>query len=62
LNYYYCNREELQMAGEWCHDRVHQERFTWPFIQKQMLDIIESLLHAPVKQEFKGFGTPAKIL
>jgi glycosyltransferase involved in cell wall biosynthesis len=62
LNYYYCNREELQMAGEWCHDRVHQERFTWPFIQEQMLDIIESLLHAPVKQEFKGFGTPAKIL
>jgi glycosyltransferase involved in cell wall biosynthesis len=62
LNYYYCNREELQMAGEWCHDRVHQERFTWSFIQKQMLDIIESLLHAPVKQEFKGFGAPAKIL
>jgi len=62
LNYYYHNRDELQAAGEWCHDRVHQERFTWPFIQKQMLDIIESLLHAPVKQQFNGFGTPAKIL
>lgn len=62
LNYYYHNREELQMAGEWCYERIHQEAFTWPFVQKQMLNIVKKTLEqkdAPV--EFKGFGTPARI-
>jgi glycosyltransferase involved in cell wall biosynthesis len=62
LNYYYHNREELQMAGEWCHERIHQEAFTWPFVQNQMLNIVKKTLEqkdAPV--EFKGFGTPARI-
>jgi glycosyltransferase involved in cell wall biosynthesis len=61
LNYYYCNREELQMAGEWCYKRIHEKPFTWPYIQRQMLGIIEDLLKAPTEKEFKGFGTPAKI-
>lgn len=61
LDHYYRNREELQMAGEWCYERVHNERFTWPFIQGQMLGIIEMLLQEPAKQEFKGFGKPVKI-
>jgi glycosyltransferase involved in cell wall biosynthesis len=62
LDHYYHNREELQMAGEWCHERIHQEPFTWPFVQKQMLGIVKKTLEqkeAPV--EFKGFGTPARI-
>lgn len=62
LNHYYNNREELQMAGEWCYERIHQEQFTWPYIQKQMLQIIKDELEVSVqRQEFKGFGTPVKI-
>ena len=62
LNYYYHNREELQMAGEWCYERVHQEPYTWPYIQKQMLNIVNEVLtkeEEPVS--FKGFGKPVKI-
>jgi D-inositol-3-phosphate glycosyltransferase len=61
LDYYYHNREELQMAGEWCYERIHEEPFTWPFIQKQMLDIIEKeLAPKPASTRFKGFA-PAKV-
>ena len=63
LDYYYHNREELQIAGKWCHDRIHQKSFTWPFVKKQMLDIVNQTLEqkdTPV--EFKGFGTPARIV
>jgi glycosyltransferase involved in cell wall biosynthesis len=62
LDHYYQNREELQMAGEWCYKRIHEKPFTWPFVQKQMLKIIDDTLNKrndPV--EFKGFGTPARI-
>jgi D-inositol-3-phosphate glycosyltransferase len=62
LDYYYHNREELQMAGEWCHKRIHEKQFTWPFVQKQMLKHIEETLGKKDEQVFKGFGTPAKIL
>lgn len=62
LNHYYNNREELQMAGEWCYERIHQEQFTWPYIQKQMLQIINEELAKPAPvAEFKGFGTPVRI-
>lgn len=62
LNHYYYNREELQMAGEWCYQRIHEKQFTWPFIQKQMLKIIKQELEAsPAEPEFKGFGTPVRI-
>ena len=60
LDYYYHNREELQMAGEWCYERIHEEQFTWPYVQKQMLDIINNALF-PKPARFRGFGTPAKI-
>ncbi len=62
LNHYYHNREELQMAGEWCYERIHEKQFTWPFIQKQMLKIINRFLNdANGVAEFKGFGTPVRI-
>lgn len=62
LNHYYSNREELQMAGEWCYERIHQEQFTWPYIQQQMLQIINEELTKPAPvAEFKGFGTPVRI-
>lgn len=62
LNHYYSNREELQMAGEWCYERIHQEQFTWPYIQQQMLQIINEELAKPAPvAEFKGFGTPVRI-
>jgi len=62
LDYYYNNRAELQMAGEWCYQRIHEKPFTWPFIQKRMLQIVKNVLkqkEAPA--EFKGFGEPVKI-
>jgi D-inositol-3-phosphate glycosyltransferase len=62
LSHYYHNREELQMAGEWCYERIHEEQFTWPFIQQQMLQIIEEQLRKSAPEaEFKGFGTPVRI-
>jgi D-inositol-3-phosphate glycosyltransferase len=62
LDYYYCNRAELQLAGEWCHQRIHETPFTWPYVQKQMLDCINEALQSKNEPAFKGFGTPAKIL
>ena len=59
LTNYYENRMSLKVAGDWCYKRMHEKPFSWPFVQKQMLDIVQSLLK-PV-EEFKGFGTPTKI-
>jgi len=62
LNFYYDNPGALAEAGQWCRQRVSQERFTWPFIQGQMLGIIEGLLNEkPAAKEPKGFGKPVKI-
>lgn len=62
LDHYYNNREELQMVGEWCHERIHEEQFTWPYIEGQMLSIIEEeLAPKPASTRFKGFGKPAKV-
>jgi glycosyltransferase involved in cell wall biosynthesis len=61
LTMYYNDREMLANEGQWCHDRIHEEQFTWPYIQKQMLSIVEDLLKTPAEKEFKGFGSPVKI-
>jgi glycosyltransferase involved in cell wall biosynthesis len=62
LSYYYHNRDELQAAGEWCKARINEEQFTWPYIQKQMLGIINDLLAPlPPPMRFRGFGSPAKV-
>ena len=59
LTNYYENRMSLKVAGDWCYKRMHEKPFSWPFVQKQMLDIVQSLLKPAT--EFKGFGTPTKI-
>jgi hypothetical protein len=59
LTNYYENRMSLKVAGDWCYKRIHEKPFSWPYVQKQMLDIVQSLLKPAV--EFKGFGTPTKI-
>jgi hypothetical protein len=62
LSMYYNDREKLAADGKWCYDRVHEKPFTWPYIGKQMKDIVESVLNQKEeKPEFKGFGTPARI-
>lgn len=62
LNYYYRNPEALQIAGEWCGSRIREKQFTWPYIQKTMLRIIEEELTKEKKPaSFKGFGSPVKI-
>jgi glycosyltransferase involved in cell wall biosynthesis len=63
LSYYYDNRDALKKDGQWCYNRLHEEPFTWPYIQQQLLDVVERTLNAkPATPEFKGFGTPAKIV
>jgi D-inositol-3-phosphate glycosyltransferase len=63
LNGYYEDRNSLKAAGNWCHERIHEREFTWPVITKKMLRIVEEVLNQkPSDQEFKGFGTPAKIV
>jgi glycosyltransferase involved in cell wall biosynthesis len=62
LSGYYENRDFLAANGEWCYKRIHEKPFTWPFIQKQMLGIIEETLAQGASSQFKGFGTPAKIV
>jgi glycosyltransferase involved in cell wall biosynthesis len=59
LTNYYENRTALKAAGDWCHERIHEKPYSWPFVQKQMLNIVQSLLKPAV--EFKGFGAPTKI-
>jgi len=62
LSYYYENRDLLKRDGQWCYNRLHEEPFTWPYIQQQLKDAVnETLAIKPVEPEFKGFGTPAKI-
>jgi D-inositol-3-phosphate glycosyltransferase len=61
LNNYYENRKELEQTGAWCLSRMHNERFTWPYISEQMRGIVERLLAEPKEKEFKGFGTPTRI-
>lgn len=62
LSYYYENRDILKEHGQWCYNRLHEEPFTWPYIQQQLKDAVKETLAAkPVEPEFKGFGTPAKI-
>jgi len=62
LTYYYENRDALKKDGQWCAKRLREESFTWPYIQQQLLDVIERTLDAKAPDpEFKGFGTPAKI-
>lgn len=62
LTNYYENRTALKAAGEWCYKRIHEKPFSWPFVQKQMISIVEELLaQDKPAAEFKGFGTPAKI-
>jgi len=62
LEGYYENRDFLATDGEWCYKRIHKKQFTWPFIQKKMLAIIEETLAQSASPQFKGFGTPAKIV
>jgi hypothetical protein len=61
LSNYYENRQSLKVAGDWCYKRIHEKPFTWPFIEKKMLQIIEATL-SKTATSFKGFGTPAKIV
>jgi D-inositol-3-phosphate glycosyltransferase len=63
LTSYYEDRDALKAAGNWCYERIHEQQFTWPVITKKMLRIVEEVLNQkPSDQEFKGFGTPAKIV
>jgi D-inositol-3-phosphate glycosyltransferase len=63
LNGYYEDRNSLKAAGNWCYERIHEKQFTWPVITQKMLRIVEEVLNQkPSDQEFKGFGTPAKIV
>jgi glycosyltransferase involved in cell wall biosynthesis len=61
LTMYYEDRDKLAKDGEWCYNRVQEEAFTWPYIGKQMQDIVESVLSKKNEPAFKGFGTPARI-
>jgi D-inositol-3-phosphate glycosyltransferase len=62
LTYYYENRDALKKDGQWCARRLREEPFTWPYIQQQLIDVVERTLNAKVPEpEFKGFGTPVKI-
>jgi glycosyltransferase involved in cell wall biosynthesis len=63
LSYYYENRSVLEKDGKWCYNRLREELFTWPHVQQQLLDVVKRTLDArPPAPEFKGFGTPAKIV
>ena len=62
LTYYYENRDALKKDGQWCAKRLREEPFTWPYIQQQLIDVVERTLNAEISEpEFKGFGTPVKI-
>jgi len=61
LNRYYEDRDLLLEDGRRCYDAVHQKDKTWPYIQDQLLSIIDNLLKEPAQSTFKGFGTPARI-
>lgn len=62
LDYYYENRDVLKKNGQWCFNRLREDFCTWPYIQKQLLDTVESVLsETKIEATFKGFGTPARI-
>lgn len=61
LHDYYSDHLALNSAGNWCHNRVHEEQFTWPVITDHMLAIVSSVLEEKSESSFKGFGTPARI-
>jgi len=62
LSYYYDNRDALKKDGQWCYNRLHEEPFTWPYIQQQLLGVVKRTLETNAPEpEFKGFGTPVKI-
>ena len=61
LNGYYYDRKALEKAGQWCQERMQEEAFTWPFIQKQMLDIVERTLSTPAEDEPKSFSRTVRI-
>jgi D-inositol-3-phosphate glycosyltransferase len=61
LSNYYKDRESLKNDGKWCYDRMHQAKFSWDAVQKQMVQIVERLLEKPEPVSFKGFGTPVKV-
>jgi glycosyltransferase involved in cell wall biosynthesis len=62
LTNYYEDRTALKAAGDWCHERIHEKPFSWPFVQKQMLNIVDDLLAPlPAPMRFRGFGSPAKV-
>ena len=61
LNDYYYDRKALDEAGAWCWERMHEEQFTWPFVQKQMLDIVERTLSAPKEEEPESFSRTVRI-
>ncbi len=62
LDSYYYNRELMEEDGVWCHNRIHEEQFTWKHVTNKMLGYINELLTPEAKApEFKGFGAPVKV-
>ena len=61
LEDYYYDRKALEEAGAWCWERMHEEQFTWPFVQKQMLDIVERTLSATKEDDVKDFLPTVRI-
>jgi len=62
LTGYYEDRDYLNKIANWCYQRACCQDFEWPVIGQTMLEIVERLLSTnKEEQEFKGFGTPAKI-
>jgi len=62
LTMYYNDRNKLQEDGQWCYKRVHEKQFTWPYVEKRMVDYLSDLLCAKeTEPEFKGFGKPVKV-
>jgi glycosyltransferase involved in cell wall biosynthesis len=57
LTYYYENRDILKEHGQWCYKRLHEEPFTWPYIQQQLKDVVaRTLQNGTVVSSGKGFG------
>ena len=61
LTEYYDNPEWLAEAGAWCWERIHQEEFTWPYVGKKMLDIVERTLSIKKDNAGKGFLPTVRI-
>jgi glycosyltransferase involved in cell wall biosynthesis len=61
LNDYYYNRELLADKGAQCWELVHQEHMTWPYIGKQMLDIVERTLAIKKDDEAGGILPTVRI-